>query len=601
MIQRLSDWLDRRIDHRRLTHDALFEKIPGGARWRYVWGSTLTFAIAVQFITGLALWFGYSPSAQTAWESIYYLEAATPGGWILRGIHHWTAQLMVPLLAFHLLQVVIDGAYRAPREVNFWMGLGLLGLTLALSLTGYLLPWDQKGYWASKVASNLLANVPFIGPALQKLVIGGADFGHYTLTRFFALHAGLLPALLVALIFGHVWLFRHHGITAKTPLRKRDAMFWPDQVLVDGVACLAVMATVLGLVWWWHGAELTSPANPSEAYSAARPDWYFMGLFQLLKFQDFFERLPGGGMLWCAVLIPSAAAAFLFLMPLWSGSRAGHALNLCALGAGLVAFGTLTTIAFWRDAHDDHYRDAVALGERESARVKVLATRNGVPPEGALQLLNTDAFTQAPKLFAAKCASCHSYEGRDGLGATLADVQSAAELKGWGSREWLRDFLDPQKIASEHIWGGTALAHPPPDKKKNPMVDYVLDDIPKYSPEEKAMLERVILAVSAEAELPAQHEADARDAALIEQGRKEFGDAGLNCADCHEFRGEGGGKGCVLTGWGSRAWTAGIVHNPADKNYYGRRNDRMQAFGLKRELNAKQIDMLAQWLRGEVN
>ena len=93
--------------------------------------------------------------------------------------------------------------------------------------------------------------------------------------------------------------------------------------------------------------------------------------------------------------------------------------------------------------------------------------------------------------------------------------------------------------------------------------------------------------------------ADSRDAALIEQGRKEFGDAGLNCADCHEFRGEGGGKGCVLTGWGSREWTAGLVHNPAAKKYYGKRNDRMQSFGEKGELSAKQIGMLVEWLRGE--
>jgi ubiquinol-cytochrome c reductase cytochrome b subunit len=599
MMKGLQDWLDRRVNHRKLTHDALFENIPGGARWRYAWGSTLAFAITVQFITGLALWFGYSASAQTAWESIFQLETATPGGWWLRGIHHWTAQLMVPLLVLHLMQVVIDGAYRAPREVNFWFGLALLGVTLALSLTGYLLPWDQKGYWSSKVATNLMANVPFIGPSLQKLIIGGSDFGHYTLTRFFALHAGLLPAVLVALIFGHVWLFRHHGITPRQPLKKRDAMFWPDQVLVDAVACLTVMTAVLTLVWWRHGAELTGPANPAESYSAARPDWYFMALFQLLKFQDFFQRLPGGGMLWCVIVIPSAVAAFLFFMPLLSRWKIGHTFNLAALWSGLGVYTALTAIAFQHDAHDEHFQAAVVQGHTEAERVKLLATRNGVPPEGALALLRDDVFTQAPKLFSAKCASCHSYDGRDGLGAPLGDQQTAAELKGWGSREWLRDFLDPQKIGTERIWGGTALVHPPADRKRNDMVDFVLDEIPKFTPEQKAMLERVILAVSAEAQLPSQHEADTRDAALIEQGRKEFGDAGLNCADCHEFRSQGGGKGCLLTGWGSREWTAGLVHNPADKKYYGKRNDRMQAFGEKRELNAKQISMIVEWLRGE--
>lgn len=599
MMTRFHDWLDRRIGHRQLAHDALFENVPGGARWRYVWGSTLTFAIAVQFITGMALWLGYSASAQTAWESVFQLETATPGGWWLRGIHHWTAQIMVPLLVLHLMQVVIDGAYRAPREVNFWFGLVLLGLTFALSLTGYLLPWDQKGYWATKVATNLLANVPFIGPSLQKLVIGGSDYGHFTLTRFFALHAGLLPALLVTFIVGHVWLFRRHGITARQPLRKPDTTFWPDQLLIDAVACLAVMAAVLTLVWWRHGAELTGPANPAESYSAARPDWYFMALFQLLKFQDFFQRFPGGGMLWCVIIIPGAVAAFLFLMPLWSRWKIGHVFNLAALWSGLGIYTALTALAFQHDARDGHYQSAVVQGHVEAERVQLLATRNGVPPEGALALLRDDVLTQAPKLFAAKCASCHSYEGRDGLGAPLGDKQSAAELKGWGSREWLRDFLDPLKIATDRIWGGTALVHPPADGKRNDMVDFVLDEIPKINAEQKAMLERVIMAVSAEAGLPSQHEADVRDAALIEQGRKEFGDAGLNCADCHEFRGQGGGKGCLLTGWGSREWTAGLIHNPADKKYYGKRNDRMQAFGEKRELNAKQIGMLAEWLRGE--
>ena len=131
------------------------------------------------------------------------------------------------------------------------------------------------------------------------------------------------------------------------------------------------------------------------------------------------------------------------------------------------------------------------------------------------------------------------------------------------------------------------------------MVDYVLDEIPKLKAEEKAMIERVIAAVSAEAQLPGQREIDARDASLIEQGRKEFGETGLNCADCHEFRGEGGGKGPDLTGWGSREWTIGIMHNPAAKKYYGRRNDRMPAFGEKGELDAREIGMLADWLRGD--
>src|SRR3954467_1359158 len=129
---KLLGWLDQRTGYRKLLHEALFENVPGGARWRYVWGSTLTFTLAVQFITGMFLWMSYSPSSQTAWESVYYIQHQMTGGWLLRGIHHFTAQAMTVLLILHLMQVVIDGAYKAPREMNFLFGLGLFVLVLAL-------------------------------------------------------------------------------------------------------------------------------------------------------------------------------------------------------------------------------------------------------------------------------------------------------------------------------------------------------------------------------------------------------------------------------------------------------------------------------------
>src|SRR5881275_563178 len=248
MYKRFLDWADARTGCRKLTQEALYENIPGGARWRYAWGSTLTFALFIQFVTGIFLWMAYSPSSQTAWESVYYIQHEMSGGWFLRGLHHYTAQAMNILLVLHLMQVVIDGAYKAPREVNFWFGLLMLLLVLGLSLTGYLLPWDQKGFWATKVATNIMAITPLVGPALQKLTIGGSDYGHHTLTRFFALHAGVLPALIIMLLAGHLYLFRQHGITPKQPLRKPDARFWPDQFLKDAVACLAVLAAVLFFV-----------------------------------------------------------------------------------------------------------------------------------------------------------------------------------------------------------------------------------------------------------------------------------------------------------------------------------------------------------------
>src|SRR5690349_23918603 len=197
-MKALFDWLDHRTGCRGLMHAALYEHVPGGSRWRYVWGSTLVFTFAVQLITGLFLWMAYSPSTQTAWESVYFIQYEMQLGWLLRGIHHFTAQAMVVLLALHLMQVIIDGAYKAPREVNFWLGLILMQIVLGLSLTGYLLPWDQKGYWATQVATEIMGSTPVIGPQVQQLMQGGPEYGHHTLTRSFALHSGVLPALPVA-------------------------------------------------------------------------------------------------------------------------------------------------------------------------------------------------------------------------------------------------------------------------------------------------------------------------------------------------------------------------------------------------------------------
>ena len=168
-MKKVYDWVEHRTGLKTLTREALYENIPGGSRWRYVWGSTLTFALVVQFITGIFLWMAYNPSSQTAWESVYYIQYEMTGGWLLRGIHHFTAQMMIVLLVLHLMQVIIDGAYKAPREINFWFGIGLLLLVMGLSLTGYLLPWDQKGYWATKVSTNLLALGRSLDPPCRRL------------------------------------------------------------------------------------------------------------------------------------------------------------------------------------------------------------------------------------------------------------------------------------------------------------------------------------------------------------------------------------------------------------------------------------------------
>ncbi len=581
------DWLDDRTGYRHLLKDALYERIPGGARWRYVWGSTLTFALFVQMVTGIVLWAAYSANAQGAWESVWFIQNQMLGGWILRGIHHYMAQAMIILLVLHLMQVMIDGAYRAPREVNFWFGLGLLGLVLGLSLTGYLLPWDQKGFWATKVATSIASMTPVVGPAMQQLLVGGSEYGHHTLTRFFALHAGVLPGAVIALVVGHVYLFRRHGVKAPDAhVDEPEGMFWPDQVLKDGVASLVVMATVLGIVLWTGGAHLGAPADASEPYAAARPEWYFLFLFQWLKY------FPAGWEVVGAQVIPGLLAGLVAAMPIIGRWRLGHRFNL-GVGASLLAgILMLTWIARAEDAADPDFLAAKAAAEVAAERATELAHGpTGIPAAGGLAMLRADPLTQGPRIFAASCASCHRFDGHDGTGSVPEDEPSASDLAGYGSRAWLEGLLDAERVAGPEYFGGT-------DHARGRMARFVSRGLAGLSDAEREDLSRVVAAVSAEAALPYQEGRDIDDAILIEQGRTLIAAEAINCVRCHTFREhEGEDDVPVLTGWGSREWMLGMIHDPTQPEYYGEDNDRMPSFGVEETLTRQEMELVVDWLR----
>ena len=642
-------------------HEALYERVPGGARWRYVWGSSLVFAFITQMVTGLVLWSSYSASAQTAWESVYFIQHEMAGGWLVRGIHHVMAQAMVVLLALHLMQVVIDGAYRAPREVNFWLGLILMQLVLGMALTGYLLPWDQKGYWATRVATNLAGLVPLIGPSLQQLVVGGPDYGHHTLTRFFALHAGFLPGTLIAFLVVHLTLFRKHGLCAKQPITKPDCMFWPDQVLKDVVAMLAVLAVVLGVILLPAvramvegrpidpgelGAELGAPADPSQPYAAARPEWYFLFLFQFLK---VFEGWGADGEFLGAIVVPGAVLGAMFLMPLIGRWKLGHRFNVLFTLAILVGAGLLTAMALredyaavWADrgayAHveqlieetgNDPEKIAAALGnddtritefraeareleairrseaffaaveqaEADAHRAVELAGRpERIPPGGALELIRTDPLSQGPKLFAQHCSSCHAHvDPAAPEAAELLAASSAANLYRFGSADWARGLLDPEQVAGPAYFGNTAHA-------EDDMVSYVTDDMSDRDSWSEEQIEAVAVALAAEAAVVGD---ESLDPAIVEQGRALMADE-ERCGSCHHAGDNETENGYApdLAGWAGREWLIGIITNPNHERFYPETNDRMPSFGVAEEggvpaLSETQIGLIADWLRGE--
>lgn len=582
MIKGLMDWIDDRSGIRGLVKEALYEKVPGGARWRYVWGSCLTFVFFTQVVTGTLLWMFYAPSAQTAWESVYFLQYHVAGGWFLRGVHHYMAQAMIVLLVLHLMQVVIDGAYKAPRELNFWFGVMMMGVTLALSLTGYLLPWDQKGYWATAVATNLMAEVPLIGPALQKIVVGGSEYGHHTLTRFFALHAGVLPASLVALVVAHIYLFRKHGIHVKEPRPKRDSYFWPDQVLKDAIACLAVLLAVVALTIYFRGAPLGPPADPSNEFPA-RPEWYFLFLFQLLKYVPAF---------WGAVIIPAFLGLWMFLTPFIGKSKGGHQFNVGFWWVLIAGSAALTGMAISEDQANLKHGAAIEEANWQAERVIKIADSEGIPPAGAVTLLRKDPQNQGRRLFASHCASCHRYNGHDGRGFPVDEPQSAADLAGFASVEWITELLDYDHYVSEKYFGGTKF-------KDGTMARKVLA---KYTEEEEKLLPEIAKLLADGAELPYEEKLDENTReellSLYYNDDLKFED-GRACIECHDIDSEDEGSAPDLTGYGSREWLIAFIENPEDKRFYGKKNDRMPCYGRDGKLKDEEIAILVDWIRSQ--
>ena len=629
--RQLGDWLDDRTGYRELMHEGLYENIPGGSRWIYVTGSMLVFAFVTQAITGIFLWMYYSPGSQNAWESVYHITNTVKGGWLLRGVHHYMAQMMIVLLPLHLLQVVLCKAYKAPREINYWLGLVLMMIVLALGLTGYLLPWDQKGYWATKVATELMS-LPPGGGLIQKVVVGGTEYGHSTLTRFFAMHAGLLPALLVGVLALHVAMFRKHGITAHRPEGRADEYFWPMQVFKDAAACFAMLLFVV-LLTCFREAELGPPAEPTESYGAARPEWYFLFLFQLLKHAP--TEFIG------AIVIPGAAMAFLFALPLIAKVKMGHVVNCTVLAVLVIGAAYLTYEAIdhdnykarhpnapsgevaaklWKERVEaaEAFHAAQEQAHHEYERTRELVDFYGIPKEGAsVGLVRNDPEIQGPRLFRRNCASCHAHQESEDHGIAGPRVAEdwdqetpfgGPNLYGVGTREWLTGFLNPEEIVGQDYFGYTAHGIGTPAEEgsdsgpsyPSDMVNFVRD--PDQLNQED--VPAIAAALSAEAGLVSQRAEDTADTELIEQGRAILSDDGI-CAGCHTYHDVEAGAAPELTGYMSAEWLRDFIANPSHGRFYPDTNDRMPAFAENEDdptanlLTEHEIDMLVRWLRGD--
>ena len=387
-----------RTGWRELKERVLLEPVKGGSRWAAAFGSLLLFTFILQVVTGILLTTCYAPSVSTAWQSVKYIQEEAPLGWFIRGIHHWGSSAMVILLLFHLIQVFVWGAYKRPRELTWMTGVLLLAATLGLAFTGYLLPWDEKAYWSSKVGLGIVSTVPLIGERLKLLLQGGPDMGNLTLTRFFALHGFILPGTIVALSVAHLYLFRLHGVTTawwenEAELESETEPFWPRQVWKDSVVALGFL---LMLTAWavTHPAPLGAVANPSKAYEA-RPEWYFMFLFQILRYFHGPYEVIG------TFILPTLFFCILFFWPLLdrtpSRNPRRRPFAMALFAASTIGLVGLTVFAVKTD-------------------VRMTQPQLAVQPKAAaptLQRLNV------ADLYETHCLACH---GVDGTGSALRIV-----------------------------------------------------------------------------------------------------------------------------------------------------------------------------------
>jgi quinol-cytochrome oxidoreductase complex cytochrome b subunit len=289
-----------------------------GFRQTWYLGALTLGAFTIQLITGLLLMFYYHPSIPQAYTDMKDLQFVVSFGTLLRSLHRWSAHAMVFLVFVHMAKVFYRGAYRPPRQLNWIVGLGLLQLTLLLSYTGYLLPWDQLSFWGTTVGSNIMSSIPFIGDKLRFIILGGHGVNANFLLRFYVLHTLVLPLAVISLVVVHIWrLHRDGGMHSADEARAIDSQRGSSHRSVDqettlpywellfreviGIQMLAVV-----LIWiaqGWH-APLEQLADPSHTPNPAKAPWYFSGLQELLHyFPPFVAGIILPGLIMTALVI----------------------------------------------------------------------------------------------------------------------------------------------------------------------------------------------------------------------------------------------------------------------------------------------------------
>jgi ubiquinol-cytochrome c reductase cytochrome b subunit len=404
--QSAGSWIEKRTGVFSVIRRFGAKPIPASAGWPHVVGSIALFLFLVQFFTGALLALNYSANPAAAWNSIRYIDSQVPAGSLIRGLHHWGSSAMIVVVVAHMTQVFLARAYRRPREATWMAGVALLILTMGFGLTGYLLPWDNRGYWGTVVTTQIAQRVPGAGPFAARL-LGGAHVGAVTLTRFFAFHAIMFPVAAMALIAFHIGLVMLHGVTPSPNETEAPAPFYPGQAWKDAVAVFACFVLLFGAAVLVK-VPLERMADPNDLSYTPRPDWYFLFLFELLKF--FRGAVEPVG----TAVLPGLAVVALMLAPFLDRAARvriqGEVLRVAIVVFAFAAWAGLT----W---------GALAIPAAGSG-VTSQASRGAEIYQGS------------------GCSGCHSLDGSGGqIGPALDGVASRR------SRAWMHQhFLSPPDV-----------------------------------------------------------------------------------------------------------------------------------------------------------
>ena len=401
---------------------AMEDDIPGGSKYAYTLGSAVLAIILIQFATGIFQLFYYVPTIDHAYNSLSYLRIMVPFGWLIHGLHYWGANAMIVIVVLHMTRVFIWGAYKRPRELTWLFGVTLLLITFGLSFTGGPLPWDQAGYWAAEVGTSIPGSIPIVGDLTTTLMRGGPDMGQLTISRFFVLHAVVLPLALVALIAAHIVALRVNGSVGPWDPLKRQATgpFWPDQVFKDTMSASAVILTLMALSVFFP-PPFTGAADPLSTTFTPKPEWNFLFLYQALKyFKGPLEPLGVAG-------VPAVLVLVLVLLPFIDrGAERNPARRRIALcGAALLAAILLLLTAAGYVSKPGSAEEAISAASSE-------APAHGVPPQQAVPATAVTIGRGAVIYQANGCSGCHRINGSGGvIGPDLSNEGNQSRLREW--------------------------------------------------------------------------------------------------------------------------------------------------------------------------